>query len=248
MHTAKLMKTAEFTYLRDESPADFSDIFPGFTSEDRVGVVAVSPGDSLKAAPLLLASVGAFYQELFSRDSDFYLYPDFFVFHVGALRGRHTALDIWPQSKEVVVPEDPQQLLAAINDRGITRLILPQLTAASGTLMQHTAQLALRRLKTVLLMTAPDENPTWTVKPSKAAEPMIARCASVASDLMGEDLSRQWQERPGAAQGFTAVESLQALSVISAVGETDEFFGFEKDYRERCQLTHKTLARDTYQV
>lgn len=248
MHTSELMKTGEFTYLRDGSPTDFAEIFPGFTNADRLGIVAASPGDSLKASPLLLASIGAFYQEMFSQEPDIYLYPDFFVFHVGGLRGRHTALDVWPQSKEVVVPADPQQLLAAINDRGITRLILPNLPTAQGTFMLHTAQLARRRLKTVLLMSRPEDNPTWTVKPSPAAEPMIARCARVSADLLGEELSREWQEQPGAAQGFTAVDPQKALSMISSLGETDEFFGFGQDYRQHCQLADKTLARDTYRV
>lgn len=248
MHTAELMKTSEFTYRRNGRPADFAGIFPGFTSEDRVGVVALAPGDSLKASSLLLASVGAFYQELFSQESDFYLYPDFFVFHVGELRGRHTALDIWPQSKEVVVPADPQQLLAAINDRGITRLIIPSLPATQGTLMLHTAQLALRRLRTVLLMTPPEEEPTWTVKPSAAAEPMIARCASVSADLLGEELSQQWVQHPGSAQGFIPIDSQQALSVLCAIGDSDDHFGFDPDYRQRCQLTEKILARDTYRL
>jgi len=55
---------------------------------------------------------------------DFFIYPDYFLFHVGRPLGDHARLDIWPRRKEVVVPEDPQGVLDAINDRAITRLVV----------------------------------------------------------------------------------------------------------------------------
>lgn len=244
MHTADLMKTEEFTYTRDSAEVGFGDIFPGFTAEDRVGIVAFEPGDSLKAAPLLLASVGAFYEELHATETDFYLYPDFFVFHVGGMKGRHSPLDVWPQSKEVVLPADPQALLAAINDRGITRLILPADPGAEGVVMVHAAQLAARRLRTVLTTSSPAGGHTWTVRPSQAAVPMIARCAEVSRDLLGEELAGQWAAGADAAQGYSLLSVDEALSVLCAAGPADEFLGFSEEYRSRAGLTEKILARD----
>lgn len=36
----------------------------------------------------------------------------------------HSSLDVWPPHKEVIVPNEPEQILEAINDRGITRLLV----------------------------------------------------------------------------------------------------------------------------
>lgn len=248
MHTANLIKTKEFTFNRGTTSVSFSDIFPNFTTRDRVGIVASGPGDSLKAAPLLLASIGAFYEELFSAEKDFYLYPDYFVFHIGGLKGRHSTLDIWPQSKEVVVPADPQALLAAINDRGITRLILPLGPGASGLVMVHAAQLAARRLTTMLTTDLSFGGPTWAVKPSGPAAAMIARCAKISRDLLGEEVADQWADAPGTAQGYSEINIDECLSALCAVGPTDESLGFTKEYRLQAGLTEKIFARDRYTV
>lgn len=234
--------------MRGGTNVDFSDIFPNFTTRDRVGIVAVEPGDSLKAAPLLLASVGAFYEELYAAKKDFYLYPDYFVFHIGEMRGRHSTLDVWPQSKEVVVPADPQALLAAINDRGITRLILPVGSGASGIVMVHAAQLAARRLSTVLTTDPSSGGATWMVKPSDPAAAMIAGCAKISRDLLGEELADQWTADASTLQRYSEIDVDECLSALCTVGPTDKSLGFSKDYRLQAGLTEKILARDRYTV
>lgn len=248
MHTADLMKTREFTFSRGGDLVGFHDLLPGFTSQDRLGVVALEPGDSLKAAPLLLASVGAFYEDLRSTETGFYLYPDFFVFHVGGLKGRHSPLDVWPESKEVIVSPDPQTLLSAINDRGITRLILPNGPGAEGVVMVHAAQLAARRLRTVLSTAAGTAGHQWNLRPSEAAVPLISRCAKASSDLLGEELTGYWRETASAAQGYTELSVDEALSALCATGTTGEFLGFSEDYCTRAGLSEGILARDRYTV
>jgi hypothetical protein len=52
-------------------------------------------------------------------------YPEFFLFHVGEYWGSHEPYDFFPPRKEVELGADPRDLLAAINDRGITRLVIP---------------------------------------------------------------------------------------------------------------------------
>lgn len=248
MHTADLMKTREFIFSRGEELVGFHDLLPGFTTRDRLGVVAMEPGDSLRAAPLLLAAVGAFYEELHAEETDFYLYPDFFVFHVGGPKGRHSPLDVWPQSKEVVVPTDPQELLAAINDRGITRLVLPNRPGADGVVMVHAAQLAARRLRTVLTTATVAGGHQWAVSPSEAAVPMISRCAKVSADLLGDERTDRWMAEAPNAQGYTELSADEALSALCAVGATDRFLGFSEEYRTRAGLGERVLARDRYTV
>ncbi|MFD6099343.1 hypothetical protein ACFVWN_24875 [Nocardiopsis flavescens] len=248
MHTADLLRTGEFGYTRDGAPAGFADLLPGFTAQDRLGVVALEPGDVLRAAPLLLACVGAFYEEMRAAESDFYLYPDFFVFHVGGLTGRHSPLDVWPQSKEVVVPPDPQELLAAVNDRGVTRLVLPVGPGAGGVVMLHAAQLAARRLRTVLTTAPVRGEHTWTVRPSPAAVPLIRRCARISADLLGGERAERFADRAPDARGYTELSADEALSALCAAGTTDASLGFTEEYRARAGLSDKVLDRDRFTV
>jgi hypothetical protein len=74
---------------------------------------------------LTLATITAFYDLQRAQGDDFFIYPDYFVFHVGQQHGNHAMLDIWPDHKEVVVPNEPEAVLRAINDRAITRLLVP---------------------------------------------------------------------------------------------------------------------------
>jgi hypothetical protein len=106
-------------------PASLGDILPGFDDRDRLGVVVREPGGGLGASTLILAAITTFYDIQRERGEDFFIYPDYFLFHVGQSHGDHGMLDIWPRHKEVIVPDDPEDLLRAINDRGITRLLVP---------------------------------------------------------------------------------------------------------------------------
>jgi hypothetical protein len=45
---------------------------------------------------------------------------------VGSRHGHHGSLDVWPDHKEVLVPAQGDRLLEAVNDRAITRLVVPE--------------------------------------------------------------------------------------------------------------------------
>ena len=83
------------------------------------------PCGAVGASLLLLAAITAFYDAQRARSDRFYIYPDYFLFHVGRPHGDHSMLDVWPSHKEVVVPDDPEAILEAINDRAITWLVVP---------------------------------------------------------------------------------------------------------------------------
>lgn len=248
MHTSTLLRTSEFSFVRGGTSVALDDIFPGFGTQDRIGILGAAPGDSLRAAPLLLASIGAFYEELWAAEEDFFLYPDFFVLHIGGLTGYHSPFDIWPQSKEVVVSPDPQALLAAINDRGITRLVLPDLPEDDGELMEHAVQLAGRRIRTIVRLTSEDETPQWRVTPSVAAAKMVARCARVSADVLGDELTASWTAEPGTAQGYSPVGFDDALTRLCSLGTSDPSLGFSEGYREAASISDAILARDVHEV
>lgn len=124
MHTAVELSSPAFGIRVRGRPGVLFDVLPDFVEHDRVGVVVRHPCGAVGASALILAAVTAFYDVQRSRSEEFFIYPDYFLFHVGAALGDHGMLDIWPSHKEVVVADDPQELLRAINDRAITRLLV----------------------------------------------------------------------------------------------------------------------------
>jgi hypothetical protein len=104
--------------------AGIEDLFPGFGEHDRLGLVMRRPCGAVGASALLAATITAFYDIQRSRGSDFFIYPDYYLFHVGGPLGDHARLDIWPRRKEVVVDDDAERILEAVDDRAITRLVV----------------------------------------------------------------------------------------------------------------------------
>jgi hypothetical protein len=99
-------------------------MFPGWGAYDRLGVVAHEPFGALGASLLIQLAITAFYDERPMRRSAESPYPEFFLFHVGRYGGDYRFFDFWPPRKEVELPDDPHAVLAAINDRAITRLLV----------------------------------------------------------------------------------------------------------------------------
>ncbi len=133
MHTSEELRESSFAVEIEGAPARIEQLLPGFAEGDRLGVVVRRPFGALGASLLILAAVTAFYELQRARGNDFFIYPDYFLFHVGARHGDHSMLDIWPSHKELVVADDPESLLEAINDRAITRLIIEERPPANAT-------------------------------------------------------------------------------------------------------------------
>lgn len=104
--------------------ASVEELFPRFGEHDRLGLVMRRPCGAVGASALIAATITAFYDIQRSRGADFFIYPDYYLFHVGGPLGEHARLDIWPRRKEVVVDDDPERILEAIDDRAITRLVV----------------------------------------------------------------------------------------------------------------------------
>lgn len=125
MHSSHELTSAAFTIELEGRPVSIPELFPGFDARDRLGIVVHQPGGALGASVLIMATITAFYDIQRARADDFFIYPDYFVFHVGQQHGNHAMLDIWPDHKEVVVANEPEAVLRAINDRAITHLLVP---------------------------------------------------------------------------------------------------------------------------
>jgi hypothetical protein len=155
MHSSHELRSSSFEIRVDGRPARLEDLFEGFGEHDRLGVVMSRPCGAVGASALITATITAFYDVQRSRGPDFFIYPDYFLFHVGRPLGDHGQLDVWPRHKEVVVPEDPEQILEAINDRAVTRLAVEDgepATTASGSGFEREALASARaRIVTCLL-------------------------------------------------------------------------------------------------
>jgi hypothetical protein len=124
MHSAEELRSSSFRIALDGGEVALTELFDGFGEQDRLGVVVRRPFGAVGASALITATVTAFYDIQRSRGPDFFIYPDYFLFHVGRPLGDHSMLDIWPRHKEVVVEDEPERILEAINDRAITRLVV----------------------------------------------------------------------------------------------------------------------------
>ena len=155
MHSTRELSPASFAIEVAGRPARLEDVLPGFTAADRLGVVVRRPGGAVGASLLILAAVTGFYAIHRRSGEDFFIYPDYFVFHVGGRFGDHRRLEIWPSHKEVVVEGAAEQVLEAVNDRGITRLLVEDGRPAAPDLAAETLASARSRIRTVLAY-APD--------------------------------------------------------------------------------------------
>lgn len=124
MHSSRELRSSSFDITVRDREVRLIDLFEGFGEQDRLGLVIRRPCGAVGASALITAAITAFYDLHRTRGPDFFVYPDYFLFHVGRPLGDHARLDIWPRRKEVVVTEDPQQVLEMINDRAITRLVV----------------------------------------------------------------------------------------------------------------------------
>ncbi len=150
MHSSRELRSSSFEVRVDGRPARLEDLFEGFGEQDRLGVVMSSPCGGVGASALITATITAFYDFHRARGDDFFVYPDYYLFHVGRPRGDHARLDVWPRRKEVVVGEEPQAILEAIDDRGITRLVVEDGPPAEADLDDEAVASARGRIRTCL--------------------------------------------------------------------------------------------------
>jgi hypothetical protein len=131
MHSSRELRSSSFEIEVGGRPARLEQLFEGFGEQDRLGVVMSRPCGAVGASALITATITAFYDLHRARGEDFFVYPDYYLFHVGRPLGDHARLDVWPRRKEVVVGEEPQAILEAIDDRAITRLVVEDRAAAA---------------------------------------------------------------------------------------------------------------------
>jgi hypothetical protein len=124
VHSSRELRSSSFAIEVAGRLGRLQDLFEDFVEQDRLGVVMSRPCGAVGASALITAAITAFYDFHRARGEEFFAYADYYLFHVGRPLGDHARLDVWPRRKEVVVGEKPQEILEAINDRAITRLVV----------------------------------------------------------------------------------------------------------------------------
>jgi hypothetical protein len=150
MHSSYELRSDSFAVEIEGRPASLSDLFPGFGEQDRLGVVVHGPCGAVGASALICATITAFYDIQRARGEDFFVYPEYYLFHAGGPHGDHARLDVFPRRKEPVVADEPEALLEALNERAITRLAVEEGTPHSAELDRAELESARGRLLSCL--------------------------------------------------------------------------------------------------
>jgi hypothetical protein len=125
MHVATLLASKMFDVEIDGQPASIADALPDWNPHDRFGLVIDESLGGVGATHLLQIAITAFYDVKPSRRRELKIYPEIYAFHIGKGHGAHAPYDFWPARREVILSTDHREILDAINDRGITRLAVP---------------------------------------------------------------------------------------------------------------------------
>ena len=126
MHVVSLLKANMFDIRIDGAVSSIGALFPDWHAHDRFGLVIDEAFGGIGATHLLQSAMMAYYDVKPSRRTSLAVYPEIYAFHIGRGHGAHAPYDFWPARREVILETaDHREILDAINDRGITRLAVP---------------------------------------------------------------------------------------------------------------------------
>ncbi|MFJ5624969.1 hypothetical protein ACIQD3_20130 [Peribacillus loiseleuriae] len=223
MHTVNAMSYQDFDFELDGQKALLEDIFPGFNVYDRVGVVVREAGGGTGASTLLMSVLTRFYDffrpELGVEPGKQFIYPEFFIFHVGEQHMTHYWMDIWPPHKEVIVEDDPEQILEAINDRGITRLLVEDMEPIQPTFLRETLNAAKHRIVSALAYspTGCVENSDVKITSCEAAEKCVKDSFKMSEGLSNEVIEELLQRRESLTTMGRVTETYRRIEVADAL-------------------------------
>jgi hypothetical protein len=220
MHSSRELTSSAFGVTLEGETATVLDVLPGFAAADRVGVVVRRPCGVVGASALLLAAVTGFYDVQRAQAEDFFVYPDYFVFHVGRRLGSHNRLDIWPPHKEVLVADEPEEVLRAINDRGITRLVVEDGAPGEGAFARETLASARGRIVTALAYSANGRtrDADVTIASNDVAESYVSGVLEQSRDIAAAERDRIAAARAHLVEDDRPVETYRRVALDEALG------------------------------
>ena len=150
MHTAEQLNLGQFQLEVRGEPTAALD-FLNWSYRDRLGVIVDRPYGGLGCSLAIQMATAAFFALENGVRKTRRVYADNYLFHVGGRWGNFSTFDFWPERREVFLPADPAAVLAAVNDHGITHLLVPDGESRALTFPYKEAEASEDRLKLCLL-------------------------------------------------------------------------------------------------
>ena len=222
MHSTAVFASTDFAIVDRGKATTHARYFSGFARTDRLGLFAPDGCEGAGATLLIMACVTAFYDRYREEGGDFFAYPDFFSFQRRQRPASYGMFDIWPGHKDVPVPGGANETAAAITDRGVDILLLPDRAPRVNEFQPVQMASLERNVRRCLLYSEEGqvEEPTLEVATSKA-EPIRDWAAAVFDSVEGD---ADWQERrkrfldampaDAARQSFREISLEQALPLL----------------------------------
>ena len=165
-----------------------------------------------------MAYVTAFYDRYRSEETDFFAYPDFFTFQRKQPVANYSMLDIWPHHKNVPVSDTANETAAAITDRGVNILLVPETSPQEQTFEPVQMESIRRNIRRCFIyseggdVSAPNLEITTQVEPLKGW--VIKMFDSVPEDTTLQDHRDRWLETADAdilKQSFREINLDEAI-------------------------------------
>ncbi len=125
MHSSFLRGT-DFSLNYGGKQLPHAEYFTDFRSTERLGVLSPDRFSVIGAATLIMAYVTAFYDRYREREVEFFAYPDFFTFQLQQPVANYGMFDVWPHHKNVFISGSQDERAAAVTDRAVNILLVPE--------------------------------------------------------------------------------------------------------------------------
>ena len=180
----------------------------------RMGLLAPGGTEGVGAVTLAMAYLTAFYDGLRRQGTEFFAYPDFFTFQRRDRLVDYGHFDFWPD-KDVRVPDDRNGTAAAIADRAINVLLVPDPPPPDRTWPEPVQDERIRRTLTrCFVYSRHGEVADADLVIRCAVEPFGTYVANVLRSVdapMPDWLEDQNGEGPALVQSFREVDIADAL-------------------------------------
>jgi hypothetical protein len=246
-----LLSAGMFEIEVDGKPASRREVLPKWGPHDRVGVVADRPFGALGASLLMQLAITAFYDERPARrGSARAIYPELYLFHVGGYWGDHAPFDLYPARKEVEGISNPRAALEAINDRGITRLLVPD--RAPGELSSDWERpesradhrSAIDRIATAYAY-SPDGRVDGSTVSLTGLEPAAEQNATMTLHPDTWTSIRSEMERESNCPELLEQRYRRLATIMAHAEGAERRWGSRRDAEGRVRETHRHIAVDT---
>lgn len=217
MHSTAL-RGSDFHLTCQGRPIAHAAFFGAVEKTDRLGLFAPDRCEGAGAIALIMACATAFYDRHRAVSESFFAYPDYFTFQRQSPLANYAMCDIWPRHKNVHVPDNANETAAAITDRGIDILLVPDRPPREHAFEPVQQAANHRNIRRCFLYGATGQVEAPTLDITCAAQPIatwaLAMLDSLPEPERPQSLYAQWQ---AIANQKTLHQSFREISLEEAL-------------------------------